>query len=174
MIGRLLSRAWPRTKRKSKPAIHDTVLLERLAYFHFGTFGQMVFPNGETFYTVEKPWEFNQRSKSCIPEGEYRLRKRVSPVVERTSGGEYTRGWEVTHVPNRAYIMIHPGNWPSDIEGCIALGEQLKPMQDPRGRSFLGVSNSRDSFREAMDLLDHSGVDDWQLYVYSRHAKLPN
>lgn len=34
--------------------------------------------------TIELPWKDNQRSVSCIPEGDYKMRLRRSPVVERT------------------------------------------------------------------------------------------
>lgn len=92
-------------------------------YYPKGVHGTLIFPNGEIIYTVEKPWLDNKRGESCIPEGTYPLNYRSSPVVERTSRGEFTHGWEIAEVEGRTYIMYHVGNWPSrDSDGCVLVG----------------------------------------------------
>ena len=107
-----------------------TITIERFAYNPIwpndlsSTLGVMYLPSGRELATIERPWLNNQPRVSCIPEGVYTLSKRQSPVVKRSSRGKYDEGWEVRSVPNRSYIMIHPGNWSSDIEGCIAVGMQ--------------------------------------------------
>jgi hypothetical protein len=98
--------------------------------------------------TIERPWLDNQPHVSCIPSGTYTIRKRRSPVVERTSGGEFREGWEVTDVPGRSYIMFHPGNWSTNVEGCIAVGRSF----DPSFRQAM-VTSSRDAFRDFMAAL---------------------
>jgi hypothetical protein len=55
----------------------------------------------------------NQRRISCIPEGEYVLKKRYSAKF----------GWHlhVIHVPGRDLILIHPANdAKKELLGCIA------------------------------------------------------
>lgn len=99
--------------------------LVRFAYTPMGTFGKLVLPNNKELYTVEKAWRANRKAESCIPEGEYKLRKRDSPVVARTSRGKYPQGWEVVNVPDRTFIMIHVGNTENDLDGCIAPGIDL-------------------------------------------------
>jgi hypothetical protein len=113
-----------------------------------GTFGTIELPSGRKLYTVEPPWVGNKQSVSCIPEGVYKLRLRDSGVVNRSSGGEFKAGWEIVDVPNRTFIMLHPGNWPHNFEGCIGCGLSYLLLS---GR--LGVSSSRDAFRILMSEL---------------------
>lgn len=134
------------------------VILERFSYAPDGTFGRLFLPNGQKFYTVELPWKGNKQRESCIPDGIYTLEKRVSPVVQRTSGGDYERGWEVTHVPGRTYIMIHPGNWPENFAGCIGVGLDYRILD---GRN--GVTQSRAAFSQVMAALD--GPETWRLEI---------
>lgn len=147
----------------------NTLLLERNAYFDFGTFGELVAPDGVIYYTVERPWMYNRQMVSCIPEGTYTLRQRDSGVVTRSSGGKFTRGWEVTDVENRSWIMIHPANWPSELHGCIGVGLKLAPMQDPQSNSFIGVQASRKAFTKLMKALG-GGAEEWQLIISSESA----
>jgi hypothetical protein len=113
-----------------------------------GTFGQMTLEDGSVFATVERPWLNNQVGISCIPEGVYLLTLRDSEVVNRTTHGRYKRGWNVTGVPNRSFIMIHIANFPRNVEGCIGVG--LK-------QGFLAgeyaVLQSRDAFDRLMQRL---------------------
>lgn len=78
-------------------------------------------------YTLELEWQDNQRRKSCIPAGEYKLKF-------RNYGGYYERykrrfddhleGMiEVQDVPNRSAILLHIGNRPKDTAGCILVGQ---------------------------------------------------
>lgn len=130
-----------------------------------GTFGKLVFPTGEEFFTCERPWLNNRPFESCIPSGVYYLDQRHSPVVKRTSGGEFLEGWEVTDVRDRDYIMIHPGNWPGDVQGCIAVGKRLAITQDKQGRQSLSVLDSRQAFREVMALMGEYNT--WTLDIHS-------
>lgn len=134
------------------------VILERFSYAPDGTFGRLKLPNGKRFFTVERPWLGNKPFESCIPDGIYTLERRRSEVVERTSDGNYVEGWEVTHVPGRTFIMIHPGNWPENFEGCIGVGLDYRVMD---GRN--GVTHSRSAFAQVMGALD--GRASWHLDI---------
>lgn len=67
--------------------------------------------------TLELPWKDNQRMISCIPEGEYMVWK-MKPTAKR----KYEYFW-VKDVPGRDSILFHPGNYTSQILGCILPGE---------------------------------------------------
>lgn len=132
----------------------NNLILERFAWCPEGTYGVLKFPDGTEFFTCEKPWRNNEAYKSCIPVGVYYLEQRHSPVVRRTSGGQYAEGWEVTNVPGRSYIMIHVGNWPSDVEGCIAVGKGFGIIQNKQGQWSNAVLDSRTAFKEMMEKMD--------------------
>ena len=88
-----------------------------------GTLGILVF-EGFKCYTLELPWRDNKRSISCIPDGSYLVKTRISP--------KYGEIYWVSDVPNRTFILIHPGNWAGDtskgfksnVNGCILLGQK--------------------------------------------------
>lgn len=137
--------------------------LERFAYSPVGTFGRLIVPNRFECFTVERPWLDNRARDSCIPEGRYPLRLRTSPIVERTSKGEFKQGWEVVDVPGRTLIMLHAGNTMDDLQGCIAPGDSLGWVA---GR--WAVMRSRETFKALMSAL--SGLDGWTLDIRSIRA----
>ena len=149
----------------------DILVLERFGYMPFGTFGRLRFPTGEMFYTVECPWESNKPYISCIPEGTYQLGLRYSPVVKRTTGGLFDEGWEVLDVPERSYIMLHPGNWPSDVQGCIAVGTGLQVLKRTQNHWELAVTHSKDAFKTVMALLDERGS--WDIEITGFRPEYP-
>lgn len=137
---------------------YGKVEVKRFSYGPNGTFGEL-FINGQFFcYTVERPWLGNKSGESCIPEGEYKLQPRYSPVVEKTSRGEFKEGYEVTGVPGRQYIMIHVANVPSDLQGCLGCGKALGFVKDQ-----WAVTDSVNTFRELMHKLDDS--NDWDIEI---------
>lgn len=136
----------------------SNIVLERFRYGDDGTFGQMYFPDGTMFYTVEQPWRNNEQNRSCIPEGDYELDMRRSPVVQRITRGRYEEGWEVTEVPDRSYIMVHPGNWPWNFQGCIGVGEEYGLIS-----GAYGVRHSQRAFVRFMEVMETS--NSWWLVV---------
>ena len=147
----------------------NTIILERTVHLPGGTFGQLALPNSFTCATVELPWKYNKQMVSCIPEGTYTMKKRESGVVQRSTRKRYKQGWEITQVPNRSYIMVHPGNWPSNFNGCIGVGREILPMKDPGSDCFLGVNHSQATFSELMALLDYE--EEWQIVISSAHTR---
>lgn len=109
------------------------------------TLGRWETETGFSCYTLELPWRNNERGRSCIPEGTYDLRVRESEVVHRTTGGEFQEGFEIVGVPFRTWIMVHPGNWAKDTNGCILVGKQF--WWSDKGPM---VKASRATFREFM------------------------
>lgn len=143
--------------------MNNQILLTRFAYLPTGTYGRMTFPDGTSFYTVERAWLNNKPDESCIPDGVYRLGMRESNVVKTSSGGDFTEGWEVLDVPERTFIMIHPGNWPMNFNGCIGVGRGLSIMQDKRGVLVNAVTESRSAFRKMMEIMDMHY--EWELEI---------
>ena len=79
-----------------------------------------LFLNGERFCdTLELPFRDNQRSVSCIPTGEYKVRLRLP----RESATRDYIHLLVQDVPNRDYILFHRGNSSKDTRGCILVGQ---------------------------------------------------
>ena len=112
------------------------LLLIRDDFSDKSTLGKL-FLNGEMFcQTLELPYLDNQRSISCIPEGQYKVRLRTA---KESSSRDYLH-LLVQDVKGRSYILFHIGNFPKDTKGCILVGQS---RQQDR------VNNSR----LAMDLL---------------------
>ena len=112
------------------------LLLIRDEFTDKSTLGKL-FLNGEIFcQTLELPYLDNQRSISCIPEGEYKVRLRTA---KESASRDYLH-LLVQDVEGRSYILVHIGNFPKDTKGCSLVGQS---RQQDR------VNNSR----LAMDLL---------------------
>ena len=112
------------------------LLLIRDTFTKESTIGKL-FINGESFCdTLENPYINNERNISCIPEGQYKVRLRLA----RESATRDYLHLLVQDVPNRKWILIHIGNYPSQTQGCILVGN---------GRKQDAVNNSR----LAMDLV---------------------
>lgn len=84
------------------------------------------------FKTLELPWKNNEKRMSCIPVGTYQLVKHNSPKF----GACY---W-VQNVPGRSEILIHPGNYHTQILGCILPGQS---HSDINGDGQLDVTASK-------------------------------
>lgn len=101
------------------------------------TFGKLLLdwiPEHKDIYTIELPWLNNKNNISCIPQGLYNCSRYKHP--------EKGWVWRVLNVPGREKILIHSGNFASDVkllssahstdtEGCILPGlgiEEKVPM----------------------------------------------
>lgn len=95
---------------------------------HLQTCGRFLLlnDNGDVVYqaaALELPWNGNRRNVSCIPAGSY--------LVSKTDSPKFGKGTFAVHqVKNRAGILIHPGNFTRDIEGCILLGEKFSDIDN--------------------------------------------
>lgn len=92
---------------------------------------------GKMFFTLELPWRDNKPFISCIPEGEYPIYTFKHPRWGEIIG--------LKDVPGRSEILIHPGNYIENTEGCILPGLNA-------GRAM--VLNSRKALREIVRLRD--------------------
>ena len=105
--------------KKSTEVKGVNLLLIRDMFTDKSTIGEL-FVNGERFCdTLELPWKDNQRSISCIPEGEYPVRIRLP----RESATRDYMHLLVKDVKDRDYILFHIGNTAKDTRGCILVGQ---------------------------------------------------
>ena len=89
------------------------VLILTRKYFPDGTNGKLECEGKFLCYTIELPWKENEKMISCIPEGEYFLRKRYSK--------KFYWHLELVAVENRSLILMHPANNAlRELNGCIA------------------------------------------------------
>ena len=94
------------------------LLIIRDTFTDVSTIGNL-YLNGEWLCdTLENPYLDNQRSISCIPEGQYKVRLRTA---KESASRDYVH-LLVQDVPNRDYILFHIGNKSSDTSGCILVG----------------------------------------------------
>jgi hypothetical protein len=109
------------------------LLIIRDTFTDVSTIGEL-FLNGERMCdTLELPYKDNQRSISCIPAGEYKVRLRYP----RESATRDYLHLLVEDVKDRSYILFHRGNYASDSRGCILVGMTSK--QDFVGNSTLAL-----------------------------------
>ncbi|MEH0154686.1 DUF5675 family protein [Limibacter armeniacum] len=101
--------------------------------------------------TLELSDKGNARNISCIPRGTYK-------VVPRHTDA---RGWhyEISGVPGRSLILIHPGNFHRDIQGCVLLGTDFIDID---GDGHKDVVSSR---RQCDALWDCIGENEWTLQI---------
>lgn len=106
---------------------------------------------GRDFYTVERPWADNKPNISCIPDGNYKLKRVDSPKF----GADF---WEIADVPNRTHILIHVANTANNVQGCIGLGTTVY-------NDLGGVGSSRVAIGEFYKLT--SGLDEEDITIYT-------
>lgn len=117
------------------------IVLKRFESHEKQVLGQLQV-GGIIFRTLELGWHDNEKRISCIPKGTYDVVKRVSP--------KYGEHFHVLNVPNRDMILIHHGNFHTDILGCILVG--LKHV-DINGDGLRDVTSSKVAMAQLVKLL---------------------
>jgi Family of unknown function (DUF5675) len=108
------------------------------------TIGELVIDGVAFCKTLELKWLDNTRSKSCIPEGTYKVVKRLAHEKRKYDH------FHVLNVPNRSYILIHTGNYSRQILGCILVGDKHIDL-DKDG--LVDVANSTVTLKKLYDLM---------------------
>ena len=88
----------------------DLLLVKRTKTTSDAFFGEIYFNGAFVGYSME-------RIGVAIPAGTYGATLAYS--------GHFKRLTPHIAVPDRTYIEIHPANWPSQLEGCIAIGSAI-------------------------------------------------
>lgn len=119
---------------KIKRWYHDDCTIGRLSYGDFQCF------------TLELPLLNNEQDVSCIyPAGGYVGHKHFS-----TKNGDVIA---INNVMDRTGIQIHAGNYTSQIQGCILVGDSVKFLNDDR---IPDVTNSKATLKKLLALLPDS------------------
>ena len=114
----------------------------------------------EILATIERPWiphdtPGGKPFASCIPEGSYDVHYHERPggdvvpcLINPLLGVHYLQE-DVPDQGGRYLILIHSGNWSTDVVGCIAPG--LSFGNSPQGPM---VKSSKAAMGRLMDYLD--------------------
>ncbi|MCK5788549.1 MAG: hypothetical protein KAH32_06100 [Chlamydiia bacterium] len=115
------------------------------------TLGELlIYKNSQVIFkcdTLELPWKDNETGVSCIPTGAYN--------IKRYSSEKFTNVYSIPGVSDRSYILIHSGNYYTDIEGCILVGDGY---EDINSDGTLDVINSRNTLTKLKEALQYEEV----------------
>lgn len=125
----------------------------RTYHDELATTSEWIFPSGEEIVGLENPWLDNKQFDSCIPEGIYAVKLRESQIVQRTTKGEFTQGYELVDVDGRTGIIIHIGNYVEDTDGCPLTGTTIGEKN-----GVPCVWSSSDAFRKFMGLMAEEDI----------------
>ena len=89
--------------------------------------------------TLELPWRNNAIGKSCIPAGNYEVKRWHSSVL----GTCYA--FDDSETFPRTAIRIHVANWARDLRGCIALGKTTAMLE-----GLPAVTSSRETLNKVL------------------------
>lgn len=120
--------------------------LRRVLSSDKGTYGVLIVDGLPFGVTMELPNRGNQVGISCIPSGNYKWKKHISP-----SKGEVI--W-IHDVPGRTWIYIHVANWPSEVRGCVGVGYKFSPSP----KDEFGVIESGNAMKDLLNSLPKEGT----------------
>lgn len=123
-----------------------------------GTFGVLTLDGQAFCVTLELPWRGNVQGISSIPPGRYLCQRVKSEAIKRITDGEFTETFEITGVPGRFKILLHPGNLLSNSKGCVLVASSYGKLKGERA-----VLNSGATFRQLMTVLRN--VNAFSLHV---------
>jgi len=116
----------PTKKNTEEGGGRANLLLIRDTFTDKSVIGKLYCNSEFISHTLELAWRDNEKSVSCVPQGEYKCRVRLA----RESGSRDYVHLLVQDVPNRSYILFHRGNYPSDSRGCILSGTHRAQVSD--------------------------------------------
>ena len=128
------------------------IVIERYDYGDKQTIGKLFLLDDHNtilsqYWSLELPDKNNKKRVSCIPEGEYIAIKHKSPRFKDCL-------W-IQDVPDRSEILIHKGNYYSDILGCILIGSDLRDINED---GLQDVVNSGNSVSELLKMIKQDRI----------------
>ena len=123
------------------------LLIERYSHGEKQTIGNLIglSESGHALFTcdtLELPWLNNQKQISCIPTGKYLVKKRYSK--------KFKNHLHITNVEDRSYILIHSGNYYTDILGCVLVGRLGFVNSD----DIIDVSSSKKTLNKLLNFVE--------------------
>jgi hypothetical protein len=113
------------------------LVVQRTTFTDQSTCGEMLINGAHQCWTLEPRSDQSQGKPYCIPAGTYNI-----SLIESARFAMITP--HVLDVPGFTEIEVHPGNYPSDTEGCTLVGESQGPDM---------VGSSRMAFNALMQRL---------------------
>lgn len=125
-------------------------------YFDHGTYSTLHREDGsQVCCVVEVKWLNNAPSKSCVPEGDYKLVPHQSPKYgDCYALSAPTLGVTPHQGGLRTSCLFHIANVPSELKGCCAPGESFGYVSGE-----WGVVSSGNAFRALMKELAGRTID---------------
>ena len=128
------------------------IVIERYDYGDKQTIGKLFLLDDHNtilsqYWSLELPDKNNKKRVSCIPEGEYIAIKHKSP--------RFKDCFWIQDVPDRSEILIHKGNYYSDILGCILIGSDLRDINED---GLQDVVNSGNSVSELLKMIKQDRI----------------
>lgn len=122
--------------------MEEKLTIKRLSDNGYQTLGLLYNPSTTVYHTLELPWKNNEHQISCIPKGIYDVVKRYTKE----------RGWHfhILNVPDRDIVLMHVGNYFTDILGCVLPG---KGLADINGDGKLDVTASRPALNALLKIM---------------------
>ena len=114
-------------------------------YHNDCTIGRLRYGDFQCF-TLELPDLDNQTNISCIPEGTYDYLTRFS-----TKNGFVL---QLEGVQDRSYIQVHSGNYTSQIQGCILVGDSITYLNEDL---IPDVTNSKNTLKKLLEIVEDDG-----------------
>lgn len=103
--------------------------------------------------TLELTWKENKTNISCIPTGEYIVKKRYSK--------KFKNHLHITEVIGRTHILIHSGNFYTDILGCVLVGKLGYVNKD----DIIDVSSSKKTLKNLINSLEFDSNGEMPLEI---------
>ena len=94
--------------------------------------------------TLEKAWKDNKNNISCIPAGVYSVMKTYSNRFKKPL-------YLIDEVPGRSGVRIHPANFASQLQGCIALGSHFADIDSDGIKDVVNSRDTQEKFDMVMD-----------------------
>lgn len=95
-----------------------------------------------SFITLELPFLDNEKRISCIPAGDYIMKKHNSP--------KFGECLSIPNVPNRENILVHAGNSFKHTLGCVLVGRELQHIDKDE---YIDLTTSKATLLALLDLL---------------------
>lgn len=131
------------------------LVLKRDHYTSLGIFGELLNNGDRVCFTLEHSY-LNEDGdyEPKIPNGTYLC---VKGIHELEKGSPFET-FEITGVPNHSGLLFHCGNFNSDTEGCVLVGDALSSLADPTM-----LIDSRQAFNRFMGL--KTGVNEFTIVI---------
>ena len=143
-----------------------TLYINRFASSELGTRSTVTYNSIEDslWHGIERPWLDNLPYESCIPTGTYTLLPWNSPrygEVYIFVGGSVglTEG-----DGDRFACLIHPANYPRQLQGCLALGKtHSEYYEKEKSEAVWSSKDALSDFRETMGYEPMQAIIRWVL-----------